>query len=148
MRPFKKLLTILLSAYSLTLQADSTAIVIPHENLTKFGYSQNVLFGISTPSLGAKEIEVWQSSLGPGDHTPRHSHDCEEVFIFLKGEGKVNINNEDIYYKAPCTIIIPPDVEHEVFNLSNEPSLHFTLLRIGSTIWDSQDRPMTLPWRK
>ena len=142
------LLTTLITACCFTTDAQGTAIVVPHENLAKYGYNQNKLVGICTAGMGANEIEVWQSSLGPGEHTPRHKHDCEEVFIFLKGEGKVNINNEDIYYRAPCTVIIPPDVEHEVFNLGNEPTEHFTILRISSTIWDTQGQPMNLPWRK
>lgn len=137
----------LIIAYTQPLQSVETAVVIPHSDLTAYGYSQNKLVGVCTPSLGAKEIEVWQSSLAPGDHTPRHKHNCEEVFIFLKGEGRVNINNEDIYYMAPCTVIIPPNVEHEVYNLGVEPTQHFTILRIGSTIWDAQDKPMALPWR-
>lgn len=147
MKAFTRFFTIFLMVTSLEIFAQDTAIVIPHDDLKVFGYSQNKIFGISTAGMGAQEIEVWQSSLGPGDHTPRHKHDCEEVFIFLKGEGRVNIGDEDVYFKAPCTVIVPADIEHEVFNLSSEPTVHFTVLRIGSTIWDVQGKAMNLPWR-
>ncbi|MFI5344555.1 MAG: hypothetical protein ACHQUC_10070 [Chlamydiales bacterium] len=72
-----------------------------------------------------------------------HSTQC-----MLPRQGKININNENIYYHAPCTVIIPPNIEHEVFNLGNEPTEHFTILRIGSIIWDTQEQPMNLPWRR
>ena len=142
------LTTLVCFALAATLNGEETAVVIPHEGLQQYGYSQNKLQGICTPGHGAKEIEVWHASLGPGDHTPAHKHDCEEVFIFLKGNGKVNINGEEVFFAAPCTVIIPPDVEHEVFNLSSEPTDHYTILRIGSTIWDPQEHVMNLPWRK
>lgn len=133
---------------TLSLFAADTAIVVPHEGLRQFGYSENKLVGICTQGMGASEIEVWQSSIGPGDHTPRHRHNCEEVFIFVKGEGKVNIGDEDVYFKAPCTVIVPADIDHEVFNLGDTPTHHFTILRVGSTIWDAKNEPMNLPWRK
>jgi mannose-6-phosphate isomerase-like protein (cupin superfamily) len=143
----KKAFFLFFAWHALALHAD-TAIVISHHDLPSYGYSQNKLSGICTAQQGANEIEVWHAHLGSGDHTPLHKHDCEEVFIFIKGHGKVNIGGEDVYFAAPCTVIIPPHIEHEVFNLSDEPTDHYTILRIGSTIWDHHDHAMTLPWRQ
>jgi len=125
-----------------------TALVIPHADLPRYGSNGNTLYGVSTPGLGAKQIEVWRSSIAPGSGTPLHQHDCEEVFIFFKGEGKVKINGEEVFYKAPCTVIIPADVDHEVLNTGDEPTDHVTILLIDSTLLDGDKRVLNLPWRK
>ena len=83
------------------------AIVINHNDLQSFGKAGATLTGLATPSLGAKQFEVWHSSLAPGGCTPIHTHETEEIFIYLSGKGKVVMGEEETYFEAPCTVICP-----------------------------------------
>lgn len=124
------------------------AIVIDHNVLPEFGKGGAKLKGLATPSLGAKQYEVWHSTLAPGGCTPIHTHETEEVFIYLKGKGKVVMNGEETYFEAPCTVICPANIEHQFFNVGDEPSDHIVILGIDSTIVDQDQMVMHLPWRK
>lgn len=124
------------------------AIVIDHTSLPEFGKAGATLKGLATPSLGAKQYEVWHSSLSPGGCTPIHTHETEEISIYLKGKGKVVIGGEETSFEAPCTVICPAHVEHQFFNTGDEPSDHIAILGIDSTIVDQNQVVMHLPWRK
>ena len=124
------------------------AIVIDHNTLPEFGKEGAKLKGLATPSLGAKQYEVWHSTLAPGGRTPIHTHETEEVFIYLKGKGKVVMDGVETYFEAPCTVICPANIEHQFFNVGDEPSDHIVILGIDSTIVDQDEIVMHLPWRK
>ncbi len=124
------------------------AIVINHNELPSFGKAGATLKGLATPSLGAKDYEVWHSSLAPGGCTPIHTHETEEIFIYLSGKGKVVMDGKETHFEAPCTVICPARVEHQFFNTGDEPSNHIVILGCGSTIVDESQTVMHLPWRK
>ncbi|KAK9818095.1 hypothetical protein WJX72_007133 [[Myrmecia] bisecta] len=44
---------------------------------------------------GTRQIEVWLQTLRPGQSTPIHNHDCEEINIVLKGEGMAHHRSKD-----------------------------------------------------
>lgn len=123
------------------------AIVIDHKDLPSFGKAGATLTGIATPSLGAKEYEVWRSTIAPGGQTPRHMHETEEIFVFLSGKGKVIVGDVESYFEAPCTVICPAHIEHQFFNVGDEPSDQIVILGIASTIVDADHAVMHLPWR-
>lgn len=124
------------------------AIIVPHERLPTFGKAGAELKGIATPSLGAKQYEVWRSSIAPGGCTPIHTHETEEIFIFLSGTGKVNVGGVETAFEAPCTVICPAHVEHQFFNTGDTPSDQIVVLGIDSEIIDQDHMTMHLPWRK
>jgi mannose-6-phosphate isomerase-like protein (cupin superfamily) len=73
---------------------------------------------------GMKEIEVWMQTFAPNSGTPIHRHNCEEVFITLKGYGTLYLSPGhdpdrpgtplalSIYPNA--TFTIPVDVVHQI----------------------------------
>lgn len=124
------------------------AIVVPHEGLPTFGKAGAELKGIATPSLGAKQYEVWRSSIAPHGCTPIHTHETEEIFIFLSGTGKVSVGGVETAFEAPCTVICPAHVEHQFFNTGDTPSDQIVVLGIDSEIIDQDHMTMHLPWRK
>lgn len=124
------------------------AVVVKHEGLQAFELRGNSITGIATKSQGAKQFEVWHASIAPKSSTPpHHRHETEEVFIFLKGEGKAIVDGVETTFKAPCTVILPAGVPHQVFNLGEEATDHFVVIGIGSKIFDQNDQEMQLPWR-
>jgi len=124
------------------------ANVISHEDLPSFEKAGATLTGLATSSMGAKQYEVWRSSLAPGGCTPLHTHASEEICIYLSGKGRAVIGGEETVFEAPCTIICPANVEHQFFNIGEEPSDHILILGIDSTIVDADKEVMNLPWRR
>ena len=122
--------------------------VINHEDLPSFGKGGASLKGLATSSLGAKEYEVWHSSLAVGGCTPKHTHETEEIFIYLQGKGKVIAGDIETYFEAPCTVICPANVEHQFFNIGDNPSNHIVILGLDSTIVNAEQEVMDLPWRR
>lgn len=122
--------------------------VIDHATLKSFMNQGNTLTGIATPSLGAADCEVWHSSIAPHSCTPLHVHDTQEIFIFLKGEGKAKVGDEEVFFKAPCTLLLPANIPHQIFNIGDEPSEQIIVLKSEGGIYRLDGTSMQLPWRK
>jgi mannose-6-phosphate isomerase-like protein (cupin superfamily) len=124
-------------------------VVTPHSEIPEHQMLGNTISGLATPSKGAKQFEVWRSSLPPGSRTPpHHVHDTEEVFIFLKGKGKAVVNGKETEFVAPCTVVLPAHVPHYYMNTGTEPTDAIVVIGIGSQIRDKDMKLMDLPWRK
>jgi mannose-6-phosphate isomerase-like protein (cupin superfamily) len=128
--------------------AYTQAIVVPHTELKDYTLNGNGLKGLATPGLGAKQFEIWRTTWAVGACTPKHTHETEEIFILLKGRGKVVIDGQETFFEAPCTIIAPAHKEHQFFNTGTEPTDAIVVLGMGSEIINQDKQPMTLPWRK
>ncbi len=137
----------LIAFFSTALFAERT-IIVPHEKLSTFMNNGNKLSGIATSSLGADQIEVWKSTIAPGSCTPKHVHNSQEILVFLKGEGKVEIDGKPHFFKAPCTVLCPANIPHQIFNTGNEPTEQIAIMTLHSEIRTMTDEIMQLPWRK
>lgn len=126
----------------------SEAQVIRHDDLKAFGNNGNKLTGIATKAHGAASYEVWRTSVAVGSQTPPHSHESEEVFIFLKGKGKAVIGDKEFTFEAPATVIAPAGVPHQFFNTGEVPTDAIVVVGIDSAIYDKEGNAMQLPWRK
>lgn len=125
------------------------AVVVPHANVQSFEHRGNKIQGLATKPKGALEFEIWHASIAPKSSTPPHHwHETEEVFIFLKGKGKAVVGGEETMFEAPCTVILPAKIPHQVFNTGDEPTDHFVVIGAGSKIFDQDGVEMQLPWRK
>lgn len=77
------------------------------------------------------QSEVWLQTFAPGVRTPIHRHDCEEVFVVLKGSGVLYFSPPSGSSPAPAsrdapglpetlafgpnsTFIVPPNQVHQV----------------------------------
>ena len=127
----------------------SYAHVIDHNTIKAFknDKTKTTIKGISTQSQGAKSFEVWQTSIEIEGSTPLHTHDTEEIFIFLKGKGKAIIGEETVEFSAPCTLIAPANIPHQYFNTGQVSTNAIVILGIGSKIFNHDNKEMILPWR-
>lgn len=123
------------------------ASVHRHEELKEFSMFGNAYKGLSTKALGAKEFEIWKSSLSVGSKTPVHVHETEEILIFFKGKVKAIVGEKELLCIAPSTLICPAHIPHQLINVGDEPSEQIAILGIDSTICDAQAKELTLPWR-
>jgi len=128
--------------------APSHPKVTEHAALQSYENHGNTLRGIATPGLGATSHEVWRTSVAVGSATPLHSHESEEVFIFLQGKGKARIGDQEFTFEAPATVVAPANVPHQFFNIGDVPTDAIVVVGIGSKIWDATGKEMQLPWRR
>lgn len=119
-----------------------------HGELKSYENHGNELVGIATPSLGAREHEVWRSRVAVGSKTPLHTHESEEIFVFLKGQGRALIGDQEVEFRAPATVIAPAGVPHQFINTGAEATEAIVIVRLGSRIEDARGEPMNLPWRR
>lgn len=121
--------------------------VIPHDQIKQYSMHGNFQKGLATKTMGAKEFEVWRSSIAVGSRTPLHVHETEEVFIILRGEILAIIGDQEYCCQAPATLICPANVPHQLINVGTEPTDQILVLGIDSKISDISGKEMNLPWR-
>ncbi len=122
--------------------------MVSHDDLSTFENNGNELVGIATKRMGATRFEVWRTSVAPGSMTPRHTHDTEEVFIFLAGQGRAQIGDRTFQFSAPATVIAPAGVPHQFENTGDTPTDAIVVVGIDSDIYDESGAKMHLPWRR
>lgn len=126
-----------------------SASVVNHADVQEFVMVGNHMRGLATQSRGARQIEVWSSTVEAGQSTPIHSHNAEEVIVILKGKGEARrIGIETIQFEGPCTLILPGNERHQMANTGTEPYESIAVVPIGSKIFDENGVEMALPWRE
>lgn len=106
----------------------------------------NHIVGVATPASGAKQVEMWRGRMDANSSTPPHSHDTEEVVLFLKGSGRATVADTEVRYHAGDTLILPAGQVHQIFAdtdiefVSASPS--------GGTVKLPDGVVLDLPWRK
>ncbi|SRR3989344_2017506 len=64
-----------------------------------------------------KNLNLSLTELNPGKETGGHSHnEVDEVYVFIDGNGKIEIGEEKIQVKGGDVIAIPGGKFHKVFN--------------------------------
>ncbi|CAL1362101.1 unnamed protein product [Linum trigynum] len=104
---------------------------LPQDNYGRAGLSHITVAG--SVLHGMKEVEVWLQTFSPGSSTPIHRHSCEEVFVVLKGSGKLYLASNS-HQKHPghpeehsifpnSTFHIPVNDAHQVLNTNEHEDL-------------------------
>jgi len=72
-----------------------------------------------------KDLNLSLTELNPGKETGGHAHEeADEVYIFIGGRGRIEIDKEKIPVKGGEVIAIPGGKFHKVFN-EGENTLSF-----------------------
>lgn len=97
---------------------------------------------------GLQGLSLWRQTLAPGACTPPHSHDCEEVVLCLGGRGEVHLAGKVHVFGPEQTVLLPPDVPHQIFNTGELPlemMAVFSATPVGVRLPDGS--ALELPWR-
>jgi len=57
--------------------------------------------------------------VAPGSGQRPHGHGPEQVYVIIKGTGRMRVGNEEQEVAEGALIYIPPNVVHSIENLSN-----------------------------
>jgi mannose-6-phosphate isomerase-like protein (cupin superfamily) len=96
---------------------------------------------------GVQGFEVWQQTMAPGAATPVHCHNCQEVILILTGSGTCTMGNEEYTFGPNSTLIVEPDVVHQIINTSDEDMKLVAVFGMAPVrVKDASHAPMPLPW--
>jgi mannose-6-phosphate isomerase-like protein (cupin superfamily) len=88
--------------------------------ITADGSSIRELVGL--PSGNASQQSVAEATVPAGGQTVEHYHrTTEEVYVFLSGEGRMRLGDQEDDVRAGDTVVIPPGVKHKLWNAGSEP---------------------------
>ena len=68
---------------------------------------------------GARMTVTWVD-VAPGSGQRLHSHAAEQVYVIVRGLGKMRVGDEERWVEAGDLIFIPPEVVHGIENSSDE----------------------------
>jgi len=84
--------------------------------------------GMPTQTLIMGIVEI-----DPGQHSPLHRHNCEEVYYVLRGRGEIETAGVRHAFEAGDAILNRPNIEHRVFNTDDQETLR--LLVVGGIMF-------------
>jgi mannose-6-phosphate isomerase-like protein (cupin superfamily) len=88
--------------------------------ITADGSSIRELVGI--PSGNSNQQSVAEATVPSGGETVEHYHrTTEEVYLFVHGQGRMRLGDEEAEVRAGDTVVIPPGVRHKLWNAGPEP---------------------------
>lgn len=96
---------------------------------------------------GVKSMEVWVQTIAPGASTPVHRHACEEVIVVLSGSGECTVGGKTTRFGPNSTLIIEPDIVHQIVNSSAEEIKLIASLGMAPVRVKTEDgSPLPVPW--
>lgn len=121
--------------------------VILNSQLPKYKLPGLEHLTVAGPAQGTRSLEVWRQVIASGVATPVHQHPCEEVIVILTGTGEVVIDGEPEALNPDTTLIVPPNVVHQITNTGKEP-MHLigTLAMSPVRVYTAGGERLSLPW--
>ena len=98
---------------------------------------------------GSGRSEAWIQTVGPGEATPMHKHDCEEVVVILTGQALCRLEDgTEFLLKADQSATMPANVVHQFINTGDQPSTALAFFTMTPVRVEHPDgTPMPLPWQ-
>lgn len=79
--------------------------------------------GVATRTLIMGIVEI-----PPGQHTPLHRHNCEEVYYALQGRGELESEGERFPFEVGDAIFNKENTAHRVFNTHRAETLRLLVV--------------------
>jgi quercetin dioxygenase-like cupin family protein len=103
-----------------------------------------VMRTLAAPSLGARELSVWEVVMTAGQRGPQHTADREQVWIVLEGELRVQLDEHDLTVRTGDVLRVPAGTERRIAATLPARALVASPAAPMVTTTDGQSRP--LPW--
>ena len=102
---------------------------------------------LATPSRGGTDMtSVWRVAIAPGTTPTPHSLTREEIFVVLRGQAEVTIDDARQTAGAGDTIVVPADVPFVLHNSGTEPLELLCCLPVGGQARLADGTLLTPPW--
>jgi mannose-6-phosphate isomerase-like protein (cupin superfamily) len=81
--------------------------------------------------IGSRDLYLGEQWLAPGDTVRLHTHEVEEILVFLAGTGEVTLGEQVVPVGAGVSVHIPPGEVHG-FNNTGEDELRLLVIFPGN----------------
>lgn len=71
-------------------------------------------------TIGSQNLWVGLSEVDPGSSSNPHSHENEEAFFVVSGNGRVQVDDETVEVGPGSLVLVPPNTLHRLFSLGPE----------------------------
>jgi quercetin dioxygenase-like cupin family protein len=82
------------------------------------------------------QLTVTWVDVDPGSAQRSHSHAAEQVYVVVRGRGRMKVGDEEWLVAAGDLIHVPPDTVHGIENLSDEV-LSYVSAATPSVDWEA-----------
>lgn len=121
--------------------------IVRNHELPRYALPGLVHRTIAGHAQGVSSMEVWHQILAPGAETPIHRHACEEVILVLSGSGRLIIGGEISDFEAESTLIVRPDVVHQLTNTGDRDLVLVAAFGAAPVrVCTATGEPLPLPW--
>jgi quercetin dioxygenase-like cupin family protein len=70
---------------------------------------------------GLETMSIWSQTIEPGQATPPHRHECEEMVVVVSGSGTLRAGGISHAFKAGDTLVLPANDDHQIVNSGSVP---------------------------
>jgi mannose-6-phosphate isomerase-like protein (cupin superfamily) len=77
-------------------------------------------FLLQKGDLADSELAITWVEVAPGSSQKQHHHEPEQVYVIIKGTGRMKVGEEESEVAPGDMVYIPPDVPHSIVNTSTE----------------------------
>jgi quercetin dioxygenase-like cupin family protein len=117
--------------------------VITAQDAPTYEAGATIITGLAAPSRGATETAAWRVRFAPGEASPRHALDREEVFVVLSGALTARYADGAETAQAGGALIVPADREFSL--LADQGAEAVCAFPVGGTAELDGER-ITPPW--
>ncbi len=89
---------------------------------------------VRTLALGEKLVAK-QMQANAGDLLPAHLASVESILLVQEGECIFKINDEELLLKEGDSVIVPPEIEHQIKAKTDFKAVHFMPIDIEFTFF-------------
>lgn len=123
---------------------DARATLIKAADIPRTDRGGVVMSPLATPAQGATDAIVLRGSVGPGLEFPAHSHDHQEVLVFLAGSARGIVGETEYVLAAGDVLLIPPHVVHSFESVGGGTLEAIGITPAGARTFRPDGEPLTL----
>jgi quercetin dioxygenase-like cupin family protein len=83
-------------------------------------------FLLDAGDLGSKNLTVTWVDVPPGAEQRPHSHDAEQIYVIVRGSGRVRVAGDSEQVSEGDLVFIPPGADHGIKNEGSEPLVYIS----------------------
>jgi len=122
--------------------------IIDNSTIQQFTLPGLIHQTLASRNDGLKGTEVWMQTIETYGETPVHYHECEEVIVILQGSGRLTIGGKDKDFGKNSTLIIAPEVVHQIVNTGNGEILLIAVFSsTPARVYTPDGEELLLPWQ-
>ena len=87
--------------------------------------------------LPEARLTVTWVDVAPGSRQRAHSHGLEQVYVVIRGRGKIRVGDEERWVVEGDLIFIPPDTVHGIENRSSEVLTYVSSAATPAVDWEA-----------